>query len=236
MVRRSAAMMQMPEAHEALPFLALRQRELEIGKPRLGVLGRIRRALYRAIDMIPWEEQLQKRVEALEGVLGKCDRSMYHPPEPLWRDGFSDVLRFPHFSAGTTYVTCDLIADPRQVTNALGHFELMMVTPQDDDWAPQILSRVAKYSRSVPIEPGEVMELGTEAPGDTQIKGLLFTTADIEPKQFQVLGVTSSLLLCVGITTPELEAARVHGALPLLHALREKRILPFTDRARASII
>jgi hypothetical protein len=106
----------------------------------------IRNILHSASGADNWQRWWDARVAALEAVLGPCDGTVYHSPPPLHLDGYADVLRFRQFVEGVTYVTCDLIGNPRHVPNDTGSYELMMCTRDDNKWAPAVLSRLAKYT------------------------------------------------------------------------------------------
>src|SRR5450432_4041223 len=86
------------------------------------------------------------RVAALESVLGICDGTVWYAPAPMHRKGLADVLRFRSYVEGIAYVTCDLVGDSRQMPNKWGHYELMMCTRSENEWAPALLSRLAQYT------------------------------------------------------------------------------------------
>lgn len=194
----------------------------------------LQRLVRRAVHADAFEVLHRSRVDALESQLGKCDGMVLRPRGRL-AIGFSDVLRFHHYVHGVTYATCDLIGDDRQQPNRFGHYELMICTRQEEEWAPRIISRVAGWTRRSILNPGELMELGDHAPEDSQIAGFLFDTPETEHPYFSVMGYAASLVLCIGVTRRELDSAREHGPGPLLRALRENHVFPYTDLYRESL-
>lgn len=175
------------------------------------------------------------RVAAMEGVLGKCDGTVWHTPAPLHRSGFADVIRFRGHVQGIAYVTCDLIGNDKQLPNRWGHYELMMCTREDCEWAPSILSRLAQYTHEATLQPGDTMDLGAAHPHDSTISALLFSRPDPPADSFTVLGTPANLIHCIGITAAEFTACKSFGSGVLLRMLKENSIYPFTDLMRESV-
>jgi len=195
----------------------------------------IRNILHSASGADNWQRWWDARVGALEARLGKCDGTVYHAPAPMHLEGYADVLRFRDHVPGVTYVTCDLIGNPRLAPNNLGHYELMMCTREDSAWAPGMLSRLARYTHDAALHPGDTMDIGRAAPRGSNICALLFATPDVESPRFEVLGQPSTLLLCIGITEEEFAACKAHNSRVVLRMLREQEIFPYTDLRRMSI-
>lgn len=199
------------------------------------MIGWLRNILHSASGADDWQRWWDARVEALEARLGKCDGTVYHSPPPLHLEGYADVLRFRHHLNGITYVTCDLIGNPRQIPNHLGNYELMMCTREESSWAPAVLSRLAKYTHDAAVHPGDTMELSRAAPRGSSLRALLFALPDLPEKGFEVRGKPASLMLCVGITAAEFAECREHSSRRVLRMLKDQGIFPFTDVRRPSV-
>jgi hypothetical protein len=175
------------------------------------------------------------RVDALETVLGNCDGTVCHAPPPMHREGCADVLRFRGYVNGIAYVTCGLIGNTRQLPNKWGHYELMMCTHQESDWAAMILSRLAAYTYDATLHPLDTMDIATGAPGESAMAALLFARPDPPADSFSVLGLPANLILCVGITADEFAACKNFGSGVMLRMLKDNQIYPFTVPDRASV-
>ena len=195
----------------------------------------IRNILHSASGADNWQRWWDARVAALESLLGKCDGTVYHSPPPLHLDGYADVLRFRRFLAGVTYVTCDLIGNPRHVPNDAGSYELMMCTREDNKWAPAVLSRLAKYTYDAAVHVGDTMDLAHAVPRRSTLAALLFARPPIAAPQFEVLGKPASLVLCVGITADEFATCKSHSSPDVLRALEERGVFPYTELRRESV-
>jgi hypothetical protein len=194
-----------------------------------------RNILHSASGADDWQRWWDARVSALETILGKCDGTVYHSPPPLHLDGYADVLRFRNFVNGVTYVTCDLIGNSRQVPNLLGQYELMICTREESNWAPALLSRLAKYTHDAAVHIGDTMDLAHAVPRHSAIAALLFTQPDVANPNFDVLGKPATLMLCLGITAGEFEACKEHSSRLVLRMLKERGIFPYTELRRESV-
>lgn len=174
-------------------------------------------------------------VGSLEDLLGKSDGTVYHIDGHLHRDGFADVLRFRNYIPGIAYVTCGLIGNERQVPNRWGHYELMMCTKEENEWAPAMLSRLSHYTYDAALQPGDTMDLGTSRPPDSDISALIFARPDPPADNFAVLNTPANLILCIGITADEFAACKNFGSGVMLRMLKEKGVLPFTVTRRESV-
>lgn len=195
----------------------------------------VRQILGRSQDAEERQRWWDARVMAMEELMGKCDGTVWHAPAPFHRDGHADVIRFRNFVDGIAYVTCDLIGNDRQVLNRWGHYELMMCTRNESEWAPSILSRLAQYTHDATLHPGDTMDLAASAPKNSTISALLFARPDLSAERFTVLGTPANLLLCIGITAEEFNACKTFGSGVLLRMLKENEICPFTDLNRESV-
>jgi hypothetical protein len=175
------------------------------------------------------------RVESLEGVLGKCDGTVCHAPSPLHREGCSDVLRFRNYVNGIAYVTNSLIGNEKQLPNKWGHYELMMCTRQENDWAPLMLSRLGAYTHDATLHPLDTMDITSARPSDSSIAALLFARPDPPADSFTVMGMPANLILCIGITGPEFSACKNFGTGVMLRMLKDNQVFPFTIPDRASV-
>lgn len=180
------------------------------------------------------EDSFDATSAALEALLGKADDGVLHSMVPLELGGFSDVLTFRRYLPGVAYVTAELIGSDGQKANRLGKYELMMCMRAESDWAGNLVSRLARYTLDAKLEPGETMDIGPAVPEGSSIEALLFTVPDLPKPTLDVLGVRAGLLLCIGITGPELAACHGHGASEVVAILKQKGIFPYTDLNRAS--
>jgi hypothetical protein len=207
------------------------------------------RGCYNGLEVLTWmrnmlartsaAERRQRwwdaRVAALESVLGKCDGTVWYAPAPQHRQGFADVLRFRNYLDGVAYVTCDLVGNSRQTPNKWGHYELMLCTRSENEWAPMLLSRLARYTHDATLHPGDTMDLGSGSPSDSTIAALLFARPDPPADGFTIMGTPANLILCVGITADEFAACKNFGSGVMLRILKEGGVYPFTDSQRESV-
>lgn len=176
------------------------------------------------------------RLIALEGVLGKSDGTLYRPTRPMRRMGCASVLRFRNYVNGVTYATSELIGNERQVPNRWGHYELMICTPDENSWAPQLICRLAPYTYENTLQPGDTMDLSDVGRTDTRFKALLFCRPDPPAESFNVFGTPAGLLLMIAITDSEFAACKSFGSGVVLRKLRDAEVYPFSDMKRASVL
>ena len=182
-----------------------------------------------------YADWFQAHFTALEPLLGKADGRVWSAPVPLHLSGDSSVLVFRSYVDGVVYVICDLIGLSDQQPNSLGQYELMICTRQEEEWAPELISRLARATMEDVLEVGETMDIGPALPEGSTIVALLFTTPDLPQERFTVRGVTAGILLCVGITEDELRLCRGGQTERVLADLRRAGVFPFTDLQRRSI-
>ena len=175
-----------------------------------------------------WQKVWDARVAALTPILGKPTDMVFHSVTPFQLGGFADVLPFPNFTPGITYVTAEMTGeDMGQLPTTLGNYELMICARQDLPKAADDISRLARYTCEAELEPGETMDLGAFF-GDSTIRALLFTHPSQQPTYFEFLGERYGLLLCVGITAEELAFKRAHRSESLLALLKQHGVFPYT--------
>lgn len=183
-----------------------------------------------------WEQTEEARRTALAGVLGEPAADVLHSMVPFHLGGSADVLIFPTFIQGVTYVTADLTGDDTdQLPTSLGNYVLMICMRQPLPRAGELISNLAMYTRDARLEPGDTMDLRSFF-GDSTIRALLFTHPGDAPVRFEFLGRQYGLLLCLGITADELELARSKGSDQLLTRLKEQGVFPCTVPGRASVL
>jgi len=185
-----------------------------------------------------WKRVWDARLTALASILGPSADTVFHATIPFhFRDagGTADVVPFPAFVPGNTYVTSELTGeDVEQRPNSLGHYELMICTRQDLPQAADFISRLACYTCDAELEAGETMDIG-EFFGDATLRAVLFAHPGEQPAQFDLLGQRCGLLLCVGITAEELAFAQLRGAAALLALLKDHAVFPYTVPGRPSV-
>ena len=182
-----------------------------------------------------WEDTWDARAQALTRVLGKPADIVGHAMIPFALGGSADVMHFPDYVPGITYVTAEMTGqDVGQLATSLGHYELMICAKQALPEAAEFVSQLAKYSCEAKLEPGHTMDCGKFF-GDSAIRAVLFATPGEQPTYFQFLGKRYGLLRCIGITAAELKFARTRGSERLLKLLREHQVFPYTVPDRRSV-
>lgn len=139
------------------------------------------------VDDDEWQKVWDARVTALAAILGKPADHVLHAVVPFQLGGSADVLPFPDYVPGMTYVTADLTGeDTEQQPSGLGNYELMICTRQKLQKAADLISNLARYTTKAVLEPGETMDLGTYL-GDSTIRALLFTHPGEHPVHLEFL-------------------------------------------------
>lgn len=175
------------------------------------------------------------RAAALEPLLGPMDDQVLTAMPPIYVGGFADVMAFPKFPGGVAYVTGGLIGLGAQKPGPNGEYELMMCTRDRADWAANLISRLAPYTHEAVLAPGDTMETGRVF-DDGTIAGLLCTEPPIEPTTFAVANVKATLLLCVGLTEPEMRACQAGKTREVYDALKAAGAHPWTALSRPSVV
>ena len=182
-----------------------------------------------------WQEIWDARIAALEPILGKPADTVLHAVIPFQLGGSADVLPFPDFAPGITYVTAEMTGeDVGQRPTTLGNYELMICATQEMQKAGDLISKLARYTCDAELEPGETMDIETFF-GDSTIRALLFTHPREQPVHFEFFGQRYGLLLCIGITAEELAFKKAHGSKSLLALLRQHSVFPYTTPDRRSV-
>lgn len=179
-----------------------------------------------------WQQLWDKRLTALESVLGASDDTVFHSPVPFHLDGSADVLAFHKHNEGVAYVTANLIGDDRSKPNDLGQYELMICLRKDADWAPQLISNLAKYTIDAVLSPNDTMDIGPALPQPTQLEAFLYVSyanVTVDDKK-------AGILLCLGITKDELSFVRENSVDELVSLLKQESVYPFTDLTRQSVL
>lgn len=117
---------------------------------------------------------------------------------PLQLGGDADVLVFSRSGNGITYVTADLTGE---LGESDADYELMLCTPEESDWAANIVSKLARYAIDNPLGSGETMDISSAVPSPSEISALLFDTFATT----ELLRREIELRLCLGITGDELD-------------------------------
>jgi hypothetical protein len=181
-----------------------------------------------------WQKAWDARLTALTQALGKPDDTVFHSPVPFYLDGFADVVPFPSYVKGMTYVTADLTGSGApQIENALGNYELMICLQKDTPAAADLISKLARYTCDAELNPGETMDLPNFF-NDKTMRGILFTTPE-PPVSFKLDGQDCGLMLLVGLTKEELAFKQKHGSEKLLALLKQHKVFPYTIPDRKSV-
>lgn len=122
-----------------------------------------------------------------------------------------------------------------QIAGEFESYELMVCTRSEDKKAPEIISRLARYTCDAKLTVGETMDIG-EFFGDRSIRAFLFCHPEDVPVRFELNQRSCGVLLCLGITKDELDLKMKNGSESLLALLKEKGVFPFTEPNRASVV
>lgn len=182
-----------------------------------------------------WGAWWDARVAAIETVLGPCDDVVGHATIPfdIGADlgGGADIIYFRKHVKGIVSVTSELIGRDDQAENDLGNYELMICHRDEDDWGPDLISRLAYYTLRARLNPGETMDIAEAAPENSTTAALLFSNYGT----FKVRKRKAGLLLCMGITADELKLCRAGKRDRVEQALKAAKVYPFTDLYRDSV-
>jgi hypothetical protein len=183
-----------------------------------------------------WQQLWDARLAALEIVLGKSADRVLHGVIPFQFGyevgGEADILFFHNHVDGVAYVTADLIGNEDQRQSEFGSYELMVCHRKENDWGPRTIGQLAHYTLDAVINRGDTMNLGPATPEGSCIEALLYD----EYATFDVLGERAGLMLCIGITSDELDECRQEGSASVLQKLKAADIYPFTDFDRVSMV
>ena len=190
----------------------------------------------RKVQKDAWEKVWDARLQGLSRVLGKAENKVFHAFVPFELGGFADVLTFPRFVRGKTYVTADCTGPgTSQLRSRLGNYELMICVRKSEPAAADFISKLAPYTVQAKLQPGDTMEFPKRQAGST-LKGLMFAHPGDKPVSFEFLGKSYGLLLCIGITKDELALAKAKGTDVLLSALKQGGVFPYTVFDRESVL
>ena len=130
-------------------------------------------------DNDEWQKIWDARIAALTPILGAPEDTVLHAAIPFQLGGSADVLPFPDFTPGVTYVTAEMTGEEvGQRRTTLGNYELMICAGQELRKAASLISQLARYTCEAKLEPGETMDLATFF-GDSTLRALLFTHPQI---------------------------------------------------------
>ena len=182
----------------------------------------------------------EMRLTALEELFGKSATEVYHAPIPFELGGSADVVIFPDWvSSGEAYVTAELTGcDTGQICNSMGTYEFMICgkTPPRNDRFPALIANLARYSCEAQLDVGHTMDIGNYFE-DSSLTALLYINPLEHPTTFELKGQRHGVLLAIGITTSELRFIQESDSYkPLIIALKERGVFPFTIPSRPSVI
>src|SRR6188472_2388416 len=87
-----------------------------------------------------WSEIWDAREAALTTILGEPSNMVFHALVPFYLGGFADVLAFPNYVPGTTYVTAEMTGEELgQRPSSLGHYELMVCVQHEESKAADLV-------------------------------------------------------------------------------------------------
>jgi len=108
----------------------------------------------------------------------------------------------------------------------------MICVRSDCNWAPNLISNLARYTIDAVLEPNETMDIGPALPAPTKLVSFLF----LPYVKVNVDGKDASVMLCLGITADELTFIREHDIQDLVSRLKETGNYPYTDLSRKSVM
>ncbi|TWT74419.1 Suppressor of fused protein (SUFU) [Posidoniimonas polymericola] len=183
-----------------------------------------------------WTLWWDARLAAMESVLGKSHDTVGHGTIPfhLGADlgGTADIVYFHNHVDGIVSVTAELIGNADQAPNSMGNYELAICSRDDDDWGANIIGQLAHYTLETVLEPGQTMDIGPATPDGSSITAFLFC----DYGRFTVRDQNAGLILCIGITAPELNACRDGNRDRVEELLTLSGVFPFTDLHRRSVV
>ena len=184
----------------------------------------------RTIDF--YNNKIQREIE---NILGKHSETVLHSPVPFELGyevgGGADVYVYREHMDGEVYLTTDLTGKTQE-KNSIGNYELMICHPNQQDWGPNLISKLAYYTLESSLNPGETMDIGANfVLEDSEIKALIFS----KYFDFKLEGRKYGVLLIIGITSDELEWAKKNGGKNLVIKLKDAGVYPTTDLRRKSI-
>lgn len=179
-----------------------------------------------------WKQTWDARKSALESVLGPAEDTVLHAIVPFSLGGQADVLAFRKHIAGSVAATCELLGEPSQKRNLQGTYELAIAHRNENDWGPNIISKLARYTCDALLQPGQTMDIGPAVPAKSTISGFFFD----DFKRMKFGGADAGLLLCIGLTADELAACRQGKRQKVYDALIAQKFFPYTDLFRPSVL
>ena len=179
-----------------------------------------------------WQKTWDAREVALKSVLGETDSKVFHAVVPFHLGGNADVLCFREHIPGRVLATCELLGEECQIQNELGTYELAIAQLDENDWAPNVISRLARYTCDALLEPGHTMDISSAVPKASTVAAFLFC----EYARFDFHGRDAGLLLCLGITSDELRLYHAGDRKKVVAALKSARVYPYTDLYRDSVL
>jgi len=179
-----------------------------------------------------WQRMWDARKAVLESVLGPAEDTVLHAMVPFHLGGQADVLSFRKHLPGRLSATCELLGEPSQKQNVIGNFELVVAHRDENEWGPNVISKLARYTCDAQLEPGHTMGIGTAVPKKSTIAAFFF----VDYKRIKFEGIDAGLLLCIGLTSDELTACQKGRRKEVYDALVARGVFPYTDLFRESVL
>ena len=131
----------------------------------------------------------------------------------------------------TTYISCELAVRAEQQPAEFGRYELL-TTCDDEDWVWSIVTDIGRMSLEAAFDDGHTLDIRPWVEPDDLIQGAVFEKL-FESK---IDGEAYGVLRVLGVTRPEMDFARAHGASSLLKRLIDAGEYPNTTAARSSVV
>jgi Suppressor of fused protein (SUFU) len=184
------------------------------------------------MDDDEWNRVWAARQAALESVLGPAENSVLHAVIPFELGGNADVLCFRKLIGEQIAATCELLGEPSQTPNSQGTYELAIAHRDENQWGPNIIAKLARYTCDAVLEPGETMDIGPAVPAKSTIAAFLFD----DFKRMSYEGQDAGVLLCIGLTADEAAACLRGNRQEVYDALKAQNVFPYTDLFRPSVL
>lgn len=169
----------------------------------------------------------------LEATLGPIDRDTLVAIIGFDVGGPLNFRTIGRESSGSriTYVSCELAIREDQQPSEFGRYELL-VTCDDERWVRSIVSKTGRMSLETTFGHSHTLDICAWVEPGAPLQGVVFE----EACRCRIGGKRFGVLRMIGVSRPEMDYAREHGAPALLERLRAAGIYPCTLVKRASVI
>ncbi|MCG8571295.1 MAG: suppressor of fused domain protein [Spirochaetes bacterium] len=195
-----------------------------------------------------YEQHYEKKSKSLENLLGELHELVGHAIVPFQIGGAVDMYYFLKSKYGTAFATMELIepdgSGPKPNNNGKT-YELVGFTKQkysenkESDFSKierricGIFTTIGNYSYQAVLNPKETCEIPNE---DNTTNCLIFDEYTDNENKFIIDDHEHSLLICIEVFKNEMDYAMEYGTDKLISKLKEKKIYPYSDLDRESVV